>query len=49
VELAQKMAEPRRKFGAEIVTDTVEKVPQAEDGWFGPSPPSRGKTIGHRP
>src|SRR5213593_2399210 len=33
-ELAQKMAEHAKKFGAEIVTDTVEKVRKAEDGWF---------------
>jgi thioredoxin reductase (NADPH) len=33
-ELAQKMAEHARKFGADIVTDTVEKVRKAEDGSF---------------
>ena len=33
-ELAQKMAEHAKKFGAEIVTDTVEKIRKAEDGWF---------------
>src|SRR5712692_11363768 len=33
-ELAQKMAEHAKKFGAEIVTDTVEKVRKTEDGWF---------------
>jgi thioredoxin reductase (NADPH) len=33
-ELAQKMAEHAKKFGAEILTDTVEKVRKAPDGWF---------------
>src|SRR5467141_660508 len=33
-DLAQKMAEHARKFGAEIVTDTVETVRKAADGWF---------------
>src|SRR3989441_3245608 len=33
-ELAQKMAEHAKKFGAEIVTDTVETVRKAEAGWF---------------
>jgi thioredoxin reductase (NADPH) len=33
-ELAQKMSEHARKFGAEIVSDTVEKVRKAGDGWF---------------
>src|SRR5881397_3125399 len=33
-ELAQKMAEHAKKFGAEIMTDTVEKVRKADDGWF---------------
>ncbi len=33
-ELAQKMAEHAKKFGAEIVTDTVEKIRKADDGWF---------------
>ncbi len=33
-ELAQKMAEHAKKFGAQLVTDTVEKVRQASDGWF---------------
>jgi len=41
-ELAQKMAEHAKKFGAEIVTDTVEKVRKAEDGWFDVST-ARGK------
>jgi thioredoxin reductase (NADPH) len=33
-ELAQKFAEHAKKFGAEIVTDTVEKVRRGSDGWF---------------
>ena len=33
-ELAQKMTEHARKFGAEVLTDTVEKIHKAEDGWF---------------
>ena len=33
-ELAQKMTEHAKKFGAEVVTDTVEKIHKAEDGWF---------------
>ena len=33
-DLAQKMAEHAKKFGATIVTDTVEKVRKAGDGWF---------------
>ena len=33
-DLAQKMSEHARKFGAAIVTDTVERVRKAEDGWF---------------
>lgn len=33
-ELAQRFHEHARKFGAEIVTDTVEKIRKAEDGWF---------------
>ena len=33
-ELAQKMAEHAKKFGAQLVTDTVEKVRKAPDGWF---------------
>src|SRR5712691_1524213 len=33
-ELAQKMAEHAKKFGAEMVTDTVEKIRKADDGWF---------------
>jgi thioredoxin reductase (NADPH) len=33
-ELAQKMAAHAKKFGAEILTDTVERVRKAADGWF---------------
>src|SRR5207253_6064506 len=33
-ELAQKMADHAKKFGAVIVTDTVETVRKAADGWF---------------
>jgi thioredoxin reductase (NADPH) len=33
-ELAQKMADHAKKFGAQIVTDTVERVRKASDGWF---------------
>src|SRR6266508_5497915 len=33
-ELAQKMADHAKQFGAEIVTDPVEKVRKADDGWF---------------
>lgn len=33
-ELAQKMAEHAKKFGAEIVTDTVERIRKQADGWF---------------
>jgi len=33
-ELAQKMAEHAKKFGAEIVTDTVERISKDADGWF---------------
>jgi thioredoxin reductase (NADPH) len=33
-ELSQKMAEHARKFGAEIVTDTVERIRREADGWF---------------
>jgi len=33
-ELAQKMAEHAKKFGATIITDTVEKIRKAEDRWF---------------
>ncbi len=33
-ELAQKFTAHARKFGAELVTDTVEKVRKVADGWF---------------
>jgi thioredoxin reductase (NADPH) len=33
-ELAQKFAAHARKFGAELVSDTVETVRKAADGWF---------------
>ena len=33
-ELAQKFQAHAQKFGAEIITDTVEKIRKAEDGWF---------------
>jgi thioredoxin reductase (NADPH) len=33
-ELAQKMTEHAKKFGAEIVTDTVERIHRDADGWF---------------
>src|SRR5207244_8700819 len=33
-ELAQKMTEHAKKFGAEVVTATVEKIRKAEDGWL---------------
>ncbi|HXO84020.1 MAG TPA: thioredoxin-disulfide reductase [Gemmatimonadales bacterium] len=33
-ELAQKMAEHAKKFGAEIVTDTVERIRRDANGWF---------------
>src|SRR5438093_4874232 len=33
-DLAQKMTEHARKFGAQIVTDTVERIHKASDGWF---------------
>src|SRR5882672_10035151 len=33
-ELAQKMTEHAKKFGAEIVTDTVERIGRDADGWF---------------
>jgi len=33
-ELAQKFTEHAKKFGAELVTDTVEKVRKGADGWF---------------
>ncbi len=33
-ELAQKMTAHAKKFGAEILTDAVERVRKAQDGWF---------------
>src|SRR6185436_1386968 len=33
-ELAEKMTEHAKKFGAEILTDTVDRVHKAPDGWF---------------
>jgi thioredoxin reductase (NADPH) len=33
-ELAQKMAEHAKKFGANLVTDTVERIHRGADGWF---------------
>jgi thioredoxin reductase (NADPH) len=33
-ELAERMAEHAKKFGAEIVTDTVERIRRTADGWF---------------
>lgn len=33
-DLAQKMADHAKKFGANIVTDTVVKIRKADDGWF---------------
>jgi thioredoxin reductase (NADPH) len=33
-DLALKMSEHAKKFGAEIVTDTVERIRKADDGWF---------------
>src|SRR5207253_9238694 len=43
-ELAQKMTEHAKKFGAEIVTDSVERIRKAEDGWFDVAT-TRGKTY----
>ncbi len=33
-ELAERMTEHAKKFGAEIVTDTVERIRKQADGWF---------------
>jgi thioredoxin reductase (NADPH) len=33
-ELAQRMTAHAKKFGAQILTDTVERVRKTEDGWF---------------
>src|SRR5437762_5443687 len=43
-ELAQKMTEHARKFGAEIVTDTVERIHKDADGWFDVTT-ARGETY----
>src|SRR5881409_1111354 len=43
-ELSQKMAEHAKKFGAELVSDTVERVHKADDGWFDVVT-SRGQTY----
>src|SRR5256712_5656390 len=43
-ELAQKMAEHAKKFGAEIVADTVERIRKRDDGWFDVAT-ARGKTY----
>ena len=43
-ELAQKMAEHAKKFGAEIVTDTVERIRKRDDGWFDVAT-ARGRTY----
>src|SRR2546425_10107990 len=43
-ELAQKMAEHAKKFGAEIATDTVERIRKRDDGWFDVAT-ARGKTY----
>src|SRR5207237_10222067 len=34
-ELAQKMTEHAKKFGAEVVTDTVERIRKPDDCWLG--------------
>jgi thioredoxin reductase (NADPH) len=33
-ELAQKMTEHAKKFGAQLLTDTVERIRKGTDGWF---------------
>src|SRR5438067_1586916 len=43
-ELAKKMAEHAKKFGAEIVTDTVERIRKRDDGWFDVAT-ARGRTY----
>src|SRR5256712_11476934 len=43
-ELAQKMEEHAKTIDAEIVTDTVEKIRKADDGWFDDAT-ARGKTF----
>ncbi len=46
-ELAERMTEHAKKFGAEIVTDTVERIRKTADGWFDVLT-ARGKTY-HAP
>jgi len=43
-ELAEKMTEHAKKFGAEILTDTVDRVRKTPDGWFDVDT-SRGDTY----
>lgn len=43
-ELAQKMTAHAKKFGAQILTDTVERVRKTEDGWFDVTT-ARGETY----
>src|SRR5438067_2319688 len=43
-ELAKKMAEQAKKVGAEIVTDTVERIRKGDDGWFDVAT-ARGQTY----
>src|SRR5260370_34394276 len=43
-DLAQKMTEHARKFGAQIVTDTVERIHKEADGWFDATT-ARGETY----
>lgn len=43
-ELAQKMTAHAKKFGAQILTDTVERVRKSEDGWFDVTT-ARGETY----
>src|SRR5713101_9153539 len=43
-DLAQKMTEHARKFGAQIVTDTVERIHKEADGWFDVTT-ARGETY----
>jgi thioredoxin reductase (NADPH) len=46
-ELAERMTEHAKKFGAEIVTDTVERIRPTPDGWFDVQT-ARGKSY-HAP
>jgi thioredoxin reductase (NADPH) len=43
-DLAQKMTAHAKKFGADILTDTVERVRKTEDGWFDVTT-ARGETC----